>query len=503
LGIAPPGPPRSGEERKDTNELSELLRGNTRSTNKIGHSSSFGAVRRGVGSAIPTQNLDNAFMPPPEPTAQLPDESSTPTKHLPDVNQHDLIDREHPHAIDAIYGRNDLDERILAAARALSHARLERSSPGKYASSLSSLLKQFEKHQDRTLSIELPNESAPKQARRVPLTSATSDENELRQNLEDGVLLIAYVTGLQSGRGKERISVCSGFAVEGGDRLSSTDGQGKGALIVTCAHTLRGSVAKRDGIAEEESSIALAITRSGHVFPVASLLSSLPSNDLLLLQLGEEAITVDENSTLGTPLRSSNVQVRTLPISAYPAPVGSELCVSSFWGWEDDAGSTLPAFEFQQQTQSGPEVNHMSAGAALTISAAPIPPPMGREAEIVKRERDDAGRSRWGRARLVQYRDASGAEALSGTYDDLTQLDFKLLPDNVHNPPALLSKPQASFPPPGSSGGPIVDAQTGAVVGITRGTKMSVLEGKRGDGIPAERVFFMFALPGFSSKKEY
>lgn len=89
----------------------------------------------------------------------------------------------------------------------------------------------------------------------------------------------------------------------------------------------------------------------------------------------------------------------------------------------------------------------------------------------------------------------------TGSYDELAQLDFKLLPDNMHNPPALQSRERgpAQFPPPGSSGGPIVDAATGAVVGVTRGTKMSQLQGKRGDGVPAERVFFMFALPGFGT----
>jgi hypothetical protein len=98
----------------------------------------------------------------------------------------------------------------------------------------------------------------------------------------------------------------------------------------------------------------------------------------------------------------------------------------------------------------------------------------------------------------VEYRDITGREAKTGTYDDLAQLDFKLLADSTHNPPALQQKP--SFPPPGSSGGPIVDASTGAVVGVTRGTKMSQLEGNRGDGIPAEKVFFFFSLPGFPKK---
>lgn len=116
---------------------------------------------------------------------------------------------------------------------------------------------------------------------------------------------------------------------------------------------------------------------------------------------------------MGSPLRSSAVRVRTLPVNPYPAPVGSELCVSSFWGWEDDAGSTLPAFEYIPGSDSAPHtVEGGGTGlSALTISPSRIPPPMGREKHTVKQERDDAGRSRWGRARLVEYRDKTGREA--------------------------------------------------------------------------------------------
>jgi hypothetical protein len=100
-----------------------------------------------------------------------------------------------------------------------------------------------------------------------------------------------------------------------------------------------------------------------------------------------------------------------------------------------------------------------------------------------------------------------GLEARTGTYDDLHQMDFKLLTTSPDNPPALQSstsgeqdavagmarsekrKGVPSFPPPGSSGGPVVDVQSGSVVGVVRGTKMGVLEGKRGDGVPAEKIF--------------
>lgn len=226
-----------------------------------------------------------------------------------------------------------------------------------------------------------------------------------------------------------------------------------------------------------------------------------------MLQVGEEAIIGgSEESALGAPLTISPGKIRTLPLSPYPAQVGSELCVSSFWGWEDDAGSTLPAFEFHAgpESPSGSENGlQVRSSASLIISAKSLAPPAGREKDIIRRERDDAGRSRWGRARLVEYRDVSGQEALPGTYDELAQLDFKLLVDNHHNPPALRQRGKAgvaAFPIAGSSGGPIVDVASGSVVGVIRGSKTSQLGGSRGDGIPAERVFFFFALPGFPKK---
>ena len=45
-----------------------------------------------------------------------------------------------------------------------------------------------------------------------------------------------------------------------------------------------------------------------------------------------------------------------------------------------------------------------------------------------------------------------------------------------------------------------MDVETGSVVGIVRGHKMSALEGRRGDAVPAEKVFEFFALPGLGRK---
>lgn len=217
----------------------------------------------------------------------------------------------------------------------------------------------------------------------------------------------------------------------------------------------------------------------------------------MLMQLGEQPLCLN-----GQQQQPMARQLRTLPVSPYPASVNTELSVSSFWGWEDDSGAVLPAYTFDERA------NQLSVGK-------PLAAPVGREAERVKLERDDAGRSRWGRARLVEYKDACGSQAMVGTYDELAQLDYKLLISSPANPPALqgdaavrLSSPAGAgagagagtviaskrqplpnFPPPGSSGGPVVDVETGSVVGIVRGHKMSPLEGRRGDAIPAEKVF--------------
>ena len=59
-----------------------------------------------------------------------------------------------------------------------------------------------------------------------------------------------------------------------------------------------------------------------------------------------------------------------------------------------------------------------------------------------------------------------------GTYDALSHMLFQPLPTT------------------GSSGGPIVDENTGGVVGVMLGTRMdSSVEGVRGWGVPSEIIF--------------
>lgn len=556
LGTSVPPPPREGQEfgsasatygtpsrfgAKNPNDISDLLRGNrpwdptngrsngnsSTSNNHNNSGARHAELQRIKGTAI---GAERKGIPIPSRDEMLEEMFKRPMRELED--RRGVVDREHPHPIDALYGRNELDERVLAAARAL-HAASANPSPRAAdaadtyrAATIPHLLQRFQSRSGYQLSIELPYEPTPTHERKVPLTSAHSSEAELQDANDDGVLLLAYVSNLTGARGTERISVCSGFAVEGGDKISAKDGDGKGALVVSCAHTLRASLPSKRASDSESAgssadassgsdSIALAITRTGAIYPVRNLISSLATSDVILLQLGSTALSLNGTSTTPPP-------IRTLPVSPYPAHVNSELSVSSFWGWEDDSGAILPAYAYDPQQH--------------TLAVSSTTPPKGREKERVKLERDDAGRSRWGRARLVEYKDPCGASAMVGTYDELAQLDYKLLVSSPANPPALQGdyalrlsstvseatrpsaafgggggvekaevvqstrKPLPNFPPPGSSGGPVVDVETGSVVGVVRGHKMSAVEGRRGEAVPAEKVFEFFALPGLGRK---
>ncbi|KAG2023780.1 hypothetical protein CC2G_001395 [Coprinopsis cinerea AmutBmut pab1-1] len=90
----------------------------------------------------------------------------------------------------------------------------------------------------------------------------------------------------------------------------------------------------------------------------------------------------------------------------------------------------------------------------------------------------------WKHGRVVGYRDFSGRETQPGTYDALSHMLF------------------TPFPTAGSSGGPVVDAETGAVVGVMLGSRMdNAIAGVKGWGVPSETIFEMFSLPGLEGKK--
>ncbi|KAK0473195.1 hypothetical protein IW261DRAFT_1423734 [Armillaria novae-zelandiae] len=80
--------------------------------------------------------------------------------------------------------------------------------------------------------------------------------------------------------------------------------------------------------------------------------------------------------------------------------------------------------------------------------------------------------SKWVRGTVLGYRDFAGRETMPGTYEALSHLLFTPLPTM------------------GSSGGPIIDEESGAVVGVMLGTRMdNRVEGVRGWGVPSETIF--------------
>ncbi|KAI0762804.1 hypothetical protein C8Q74DRAFT_1371790 [Fomes fomentarius] len=90
---------------------------------------------------------------------------------------------------------------------------------------------------------------------------------------------------------------------------------------------------------------------------------------------------------------------------------------------------------------------------------------------------------KWVKGTVVGYRDYAGREAQPGTYDSLAHLHFD------------------PSPTAGSSGGPIIDEESGSVIGVVLGTQLvNQVEGVRGWGVPAEMIFEMFSLPGLKLK---
>ncbi|PPQ90425.1 hypothetical protein CVT25_014943 [Psilocybe cyanescens] len=129
---------------------------------------------------------------------------------------------------------------------------------------------------------------------------------------------------------------------------------------------------------------------------------------------------------------------------------------------------------------------------SLPISPYPAHKDTAIRAHFVAQEKpDDSGWmpwiggtwGKWHHGKVLGYRDFAGRETEPGTYDALSHLLFTPLPTA------------------GSSGGPIVDEESGAVIGVMLGTRMdNRVEGVRGWGVPSESVFEMFSLPGLEGK---
>lgn len=168
------------------------------------------------------------------------------------------------------------------------------------------------------------------------------------------------------------------------------------------------------------------LSENGSVQSASFIVSA--SDGSIHLEPVVEVLSSLPNSDLVILSTATGKAHRTLPVSPYPAPNGTHLRAHFICDEE--------------------------------------PPEQGWEPWIAGTWR------KWASGTLLGYRGPGGREAEVGTYDRLSQVLF-------HPPPTF-----------GSSGGPIVDEETGAVVGVILGTGMdNRVEGLRGYGAPAEMIF--------------
>ncbi|KAI0271509.1 hypothetical protein BC834DRAFT_859961 [Gloeopeniophorella convolvens] len=220
--------------------------------------------------------------------------------------------------------------------------------------------------------------------------------------------------------------------------IDSSDGQ---PIVVTCAHTLE----------EIRWSPLLVLPDAPHpssLFSPPDLSHARSSGSFILSTVDSAPTSYPISSILSSLHRSDllllspssmRLPLRSLPVSPYPVPAGAPIRAHFVSEIEPEEPGWMP---FVGGTWS-----------------------------------------KWVHGTVLGYRDFAGREAEPGTYDALSHMLFQPLPTA------------------GSSGGPIVDENTGAVIGVMLGTRMdSSVEGVRGWGVPAETIFEMFSLPGLKLK---
>ena len=211
--------------------------------------------------------------------------------------------------------------------------------------------------------------------------------------------------------------------------------------------------------------------RGYDIYPVKSIPSCMPRSDVLLLEIFRP------NAKLELP------SLRSLPVSPYPV-----------------YADTRVRAHFVADSQ----------GPLLSLGQHSWAPWMG-----------SAGVYRtWAECMVRGYRDFTGREAHVGVNNSVSRVSLMrvIQPGTYDSLNHMIFTP---LPTSGSSGGPIVDEDTGAVVGMVLGSQMdgSRVDGMRGWGVPAEVIFEvgrvppnpvsetcqrspqMFSLPGLEGKK--
>ncbi|KAI6133348.1 hypothetical protein EDD16DRAFT_1531331 [Pisolithus croceorrhizus] len=271
---------------------------------------------------------------------------------------------------------------------------------------LGRLVREYEQCSATVLRCQLPIEHIPCPARKVDTSSP-----------ESGSVLIVHA--LDCGQAGVKKTIGSGFAIR--PRPGSSD---EDTMVLTCAHTLEEiaqiasshskSNGNKDVYSRSGSWVISEVDGQFAMEPLRSVLSAVRHADILLLSAGR-------------------LPLRTLPVSPFPATVGS----------------TVYAHFVSAER---PESDH------------PWFPWVGGTWRT------------WMPCTVTGYKDRRGRVAQTGTYDELTQMMFY---------PA---------PPPGSSGGPIVN-ECGTVVGVTLGSMRDYGQSShQGWGVPAQDIYEMFTL---------
>lgn len=317
--------------------------------------------------------------------------------------------------------------------------------PSGSRTSLPQLIDQYLQRSGRVLDQHLPYESRPSPSRRADFASVTHHAQD------PGAAKVHLIAHAAQEGDRHKVTLASGFAIK------ATGEQEGESLFITCAHTLeeiRWSpllvLPSTPGSTSPFSSPDLPGARSSGSFVLSSSPNSTgttltrPITSVLSSLHRSDLLLLSATSditTSGSPLS----KLTSFPVSPYPAHPGTPIRAHFH-------SATRPQLDGEDGEGWEPWVGGSWA--------------------------------KWVKGTVLGYRDFAGREAQPGTYDSLSHMLFK--------------------PPPtaGSSGGPIIDEETGAVVGVMLGTRMdNRVEGLRGWGVPSESIFEMFNLPGLTLKR--
>ncbi|KAF8302596.1 hypothetical protein DL93DRAFT_2090554 [Clavulina sp. PMI_390] len=327
--------------------------------------------------------------------------------------------------------------------------------------SLAKLLAEYDENSGRVLDRILPGQVTTPLEQRPNFDAQDNIVFPLSNELSTSpVAMVAHVA-YDMVKETEKIALCSGFFIrsepqdEGELPNRGTKPANQAPLLVSCGHTLE-EMRRSDILSSANclsATLVLVPSSTGRLvtYYASSIPSSLPLSDLALF-------------SVSPAYKDASARLRTLPVNPYPATESTAIRIH------------LASFSDSASISADDHTTH---------------------------ENDPLVRSEWENGSILGYRDRDGREAFvrapfihsvsalipfvfiqPGTYDSLAHILYRPIPT------------------PGSSGGPIIDAETMSVIGIVTGDAMvNRVEGRRGFGTPAEALFEMFSLPGLPKQQ--